>query len=75
MASKYGTIKITDEELRVLITCVDKRRKNLAKTLEELYENGHEPNTVEVKEATEAFHKTRAISLKLTTLRRNAKLD
>lgn len=75
MASKYGTIAITDEELRVLISCVDQRRKNLARVLAELHDNKHEVDSTEVKEATNAFYKTRDISIKLTTLRRNAKLD
>ena len=75
MASKYGTLKLTDEELKYLLGCVNQRRSKLGNVLIKLNEEGKFEDDQQVKEATAAYSKARDLSIKISTLRHSPHLD
>lgn len=73
MASKYGSIPLTDEELRTIIHSLEYRKQILRKRLKEFQ---HIPNASKnVIESSEALIKINVLLDKFIKLRYTAKLD
>lgn len=74
MTSKYGTIKITDDELQYLLSTLNVRRHALVKEIKRLREQGRFVGDAEYDNVALALQKAKVLAKKFVTLRENAKL-
>ena len=75
MASKYGTIPITDEELSFLLSTLTSRRHALGVEIHKIMDKGLREGDRAYDEVISALSKAKSLTTKLLTLRKNAKLN